>query len=780
METSVITFKPKPASAPSPTNVWLALDAPEEWTAFSQPHAQGWDSRLMVEGMHCAACAMHVEKALKSVPGVVSAEVNASAGRARVIWSDALTKPSEWAAAIERAGYHALPAADALSQDKRRKAKRVMLWRWLVAGFCMMQVMMYAYPAYIAKGGDMTTDMLNLMRWASWLLTLPVMIFSCGPFFKSAWHDLQRRQISMDLPVALGIWITFLVSSAATFDPKGWWGHEVYFDSLTMFVFFLLTGRWIELFLRDKTAGALEALMHRLPQSVQRKLPNGTFEQVAVRRLQVGDVVRVFPGEAFPADGEILLGETTADEALLTGESRPVSKPLHAAVVAGSHNVSSMVEVLVQQVGDQTQYAQIVALMERVSVDKPRLALLADRIAKPFLLGVVLAALASALWFWHIDHSRALMTAVAVLIVTCPCALSLATPAAMLTTAGALAKGGVLVRRLQALEALTKIDTVIFDKTGTLTEDRMQIMNIRVSDALSPAQAITMAAMLAEHSWHPVSKAIVQHAAEQAPLTKAESQALPLINKVNEIAGGGLLAESNQGQLRLGSAKFCSLATQPLFTHSEVYLSNAQGWLATFTLAEEVKPEATAVVQTLKQMGLTMMLLSGDQPAAVVRVAEQVGIASAQALATPQSKLAQLSSLQATGHRVLMVGDGLNDGPVLAQADVSIAMGKSVPLAQSKSDFVVQSGALMLLPTLLLQAHNTMRIVKQNLLWAAAYNALCVPLAIMGYLPAWLAGLGMATSSLVVIVNAACLVKLPANTAASIDGNAPPANALNA
>ncbi len=357
------------------------LDDRQEWLRFSQPHKptlQGaddcWDSHVVIQGMHCAACAFTVEEALMSVPGVQSAEVNAATHRAKVVWSAARVTPSAWMAAIAKAGYGALPAADSSLRQARHEESRRALWRWLVAGFCMMQVMMYAYPAYVSREGDITPDMVFLLRWASWVLTLPVVFFSCGPFFGNALRDIRARRVSMDLPVALGMVITFLLSSVATFEPEGIFGAEVYYDSLTMFVFFLLTGRWLELRVRDRTAGALEALMNRLPDSVERQLPSGEFERVAVRRVMVGDVIRVLPSESFPADGVILQGQTLADEALLTGESRPQVRGVGDTVVAGSHNLSGIVTVRVVQVGEGTQFSQIVSLMENASLQNPRLA----------------------------------------------------------------------------------------------------------------------------------------------------------------------------------------------------------------------------------------------------------------------------------------------------------------------------------------------------------------------------------------------------------------------
>lgn len=740
-------------------NTWVAVDEPAEWSSFSQSlnkNPSEWVSHLAIEGMHCAACAINVENALKSVPGVLTAEVNATSGRARVAWSANLTKPSAWMSAVSKVGYRALPALEAFSQDSRRKIQRVMFWRLLVAGFCMMQVMMYAMPTYYASPGEMTSEALNLMRWASWVLTLPVLLFSCGPFFSNALNDLKQRQISMDMPVTLGILMTFLVSTAATFEPSGWWGNEVYFDSMTMFVFFLLTGRWIELRMRDRTAGALDVLMRRIPSSVERIKSDGSFERIAVRNLNVGDVIRVLPGESFPADGTIKQGSTNADEALLTGESRAVFKETGSEIIAGSHNLTSTVQLQIDRVGQSTRHAEIVTLMESVAVDKPRLALIADRIAKPFLIIVILAAILAAVLLWHTDHSRALMAAVAVLIVTCPCALSLATPAAMLTITGNLARSGVLVRRMQALEALTSIDTIVFDKTGTLTEARMKISAISTKTNLNQDEALTIAVNLAQNSLHPVSKALVEAAKDRTLAIDSVD-----IQNVQEVSGSGLMASSDYGKLKLGSAAFCGLDqsynNQINNDVSQVHLVSEQGWMATFEIAESIKSDAASAISTLLAKNIHIEVLSGDRKQSVGRIAGNLGIETYFGHCTPQDKLAHIKLLQKQGRQVAMVGDGLNDGPVLALANVSIAMGQAVPLAQAQSDFVVLGGQLSMVPILINQAKRTMRIVKQNLIWAAAYNALCVPLAVMGFLPAWLAGLGMALSSLLVVLNAARL-----------------------
>ncbi|WP_137896061.1 cation-translocating P-type ATPase [Ramlibacter sp. 2FC] len=733
------------------------LDDPQEWPAFSQP-LQGrpgdWTSRVVFEGMHCAACAVTLEDALRAVPGVRAAEVSAASRRGTIVWSEAETRPSRWMQAVRAAGYSAVPANDALAGERRRAESRRALWRWGVAGLCMMQVMMYATPAYVAEPGEITPDMQGLLRWASWVLTLPVLLFSCAPFFASAWRDLRQRRVSMDLPVALGMGITFAVSSLATFEPAGPFGAEVYFDSLTMFVFFLLTGRWLELRLRDRTAGALESLMNRLPDSVERRGAGGRFERVAVRRLAAGDVVRVLPGEAFPADGTVLEGQTLADEALLTGESRPLPRGEGAAVIAGSHNLAAPVLVRVERTGAQTRFAQIVALMESASASKPQLARLADRIAKPFLIAVLLAAGAAAAFWWPQDPGRALMVAVAVLIVTCPCALSLATPAAMLAGAGQLARRGVLLRRLQALEALASVDQLVFDKTGTLTRDALVLGAVRTRPGLTRGQALGLAAALGRQSLHPVSRALVAAGESEA----ADEARAWTVEGLQEAAGQGVAATLRRtGQaplsLRLGSAAFCGVAL-PASDAPQACLSDDQGWLASFELREELRPDAATAVAALRAQGVAVSLLSGDGAEAVARVAQGSGITEARGGCTPQDKLDFLRAAQARGRRVAMVGDGLNDGPVLAGAHVSFAFGQAVPLAQAQSDFVVLGERLAEVPQALALARRTLRVVRQNLAWAALYNAVCVPLAVAGWLPAWLAGLGMALSSLAVVLNA--------------------------
>jgi Cu2+-exporting ATPase len=763
------------AVLPNPS--WVILDTQDQWQNFSQPYGGDLSqpliqSSLLLDGLRCAACSGIIEYGLQALPGIVSARVSMSKKRAVVVWSPTITCPSRILRAIQLLGYDASPASHHESQLNDTPKNRAAFWRWMVAGFCMMQVMMYASPSYFTKVGDISNDISHLLNWASWLLSIPVLLFSSSTFFSNAFRDLRLKQISMDLPVALGIGITFVVSSAATFDPSGWWGGTVYFDSLTMFIFFLLSARLIEVKLHSKTLGALESLVSRIPENIERLNLDGSYTRVLNTRLNIGDIVRVNMGEAFPADGSIVTTNTSActtnvDESLLTGESTPIQKNLHDTVIAGSYNLGQAVHIKLDNIGESTRYGQIVSLINQAAIEKPRLSQLADRVARPFLFFVMLSAAFAAILLWNIDHGRALMTAAAVLIVTCPCALSLATPAAMLASASAFVKRGILIKHLQAIESIANIDTVIFDKTGTLTEDEIKVKSISHKEGLTESSALLLAASIAKHSMHPISRAL-----SNTNQVKANQQNLIVeFFDIQEDVGAGISAalknnvpylEQVHGRIKLGSAKFCSINVTDNVSQ-QVHLADENGWLATFSLQEALKSKAADTIQRLKELNLEIELLSGDQSYSVVKIAKEIGIFQFQATCSPHDKLVRLQTLKQLGKKVLMVGDGLNDGPILASAHVSIAMGKGVPLTLAHADYILLNGDISQIPQLILHAQRTMYIIKQNLAWAIIYNLICIPLAFMGVLSAWLAGLGMAMSSLIVVVNALRLTRFSNN-----------------
>ncbi len=757
--------------SPKTNPSWVVLDTEDQWLTFSQPYSDDQsipllESSFLLDGLRCAACSGNIEKGLQALPGVISARVSMSKNRAAVVWSSNKILPSQILEEIKKLGYEGSPASHNENQLNITSKSRAAFWRWLVAGFCMMQVMMYATPSYFINVGDMTKDISQLLHWASWVLSIPVVCFSSSSFITNALRDLRLKQISMDLPIAIGILITFIVSTAVTFDPNGWWGNTVYFDSLTMFVFFLLSARLIEVKLQSKTLGALESLVSTIPENTERLNLDGKYSRVLNTSLQIGDVVRVKLGEAFPGDGKIINDQnisTLVDESLLTGESTPILKKLNDKVIAGSYNLGQTIHVQLDKIGKSTKYGQIVTLINQAAVEKPRLSLLADRVAKPFLLFVILSAALAAALLWSVDPGRALMTAAAVLIVTCPCALSLATPAAMLASAGAFVKKGILTKRLQAIENIAGIDTILFDKTGTLTEDHIEISSIQYRDGFSELDALLYAGSLAKYSMHPISRALFE---KLQKIGIQHNLDFELIN-VQENVGAGMscsfksTAESHnfvEGIVKLGSAKFCGVELAEDL-NQQVYMSDKNGWLATFNLQEKIKSNVAQSIIELKEMSFDIQLLSGDQLQSVSKLANVINVSYFQAACTPNDKLMHLLELKQKNKKVLMVGDGLNDGPILCSAHVSIAMGKGVPITMAHADFILLNGDISLIPQLILHARKTMKIIKQNISWAIVYNLVSIPLAFSGVMSAWLAGLGMAMSSLFVVANALRLTK---------------------
>jgi Cu2+-exporting ATPase len=741
------------AAAPDP------FDDPDTQAAYTRLETLADGTRvarsaLQLSGLWCAGCADLIEQALRALPGVRDARVHEATRRGVVTWEPARTQLSTLVAALRREGYDAAPDIAAPARALRKREERLALWRLVVAGFCMMQVMMYTVPLYVAAPGTLAADTRELLLWAAWLLCIPLLLFSSAPLFRDAIASLRSGRIGMDVPAALGIAVTFVASSVATFDPHTAIGAEAWFDSLAMFVTFLLGGRWLALKMRNRAAATLEDAVSRLPATAQRLEADGRIVPVAIARLGCGDRVQVARGEAFPADGPIERGETAADEALLTGEATPVAKRVGDVAIAGSLNLVAPVVQRVARIGADTRYQGVVALLRRALEERPAAVRVADRIAGPFLLGVLLlAALAGAAWSL-VDPARAIAVTVAVLVVTCPCALALAAPSATVAAAAALARRGVLVRRLDALETLARIDTVCLDKTGTLTERRPQLASVRIEPRAraagwTEARALACAASLAASSRHPISQAIAAAAPhDEEPRAWAD---------LREVVGAGLEARADDGCWRLGSAAWAGAsddASQGADDGAAAWLAGPHGTVARFACVEALRRGTSEAVGELRRRGLALALLSGDAPGRVRALAARLAVDAPLAAATPEAKLAFVAQRQAEGRRVAMVGDGLNDAPVLGRADVSFALVGGAEVAAAHADFVLLSGRLEDVAAAHHLACRTRRTIRTNLAWAALYNAACVPLAVAGWLPPWAAGLGMAASSLVVIGNA--------------------------
>jgi Cu2+-exporting ATPase len=706
--------------------------AQREFVAAPREHER--EATLILDRIRCAACLWLNEQALRRVPGVLRADVNFATQRAQIAWDPGVTKLSRIVEAIRAVGYDAYPfdprRGERLSRHERRRA----LWRLFVAGFGAMQVMMYAWPAYVDAGaGTLSAHAEALMRWASFIITTPVVLFACAPFFRGAWEDAKRRRLSLDTPIALGIAAGFAASAWATLAGSG----EVYFDSIAMLAFLLLGARTAELFARQKAGRELDRLARWMPAFALR-LAAGATERVPAHALSAGDRLLVGAGERVPADGIVEEGASSADESLLTGESRAVAKRAGAALVGGSINLEQPLVMRVTRAGADTQAAAIGRLVERAAASRPALVERADRLAQ-HLTTVVIATAGLA---WAVSGN--VWIAVAVLVATCPCALALASPI-VLTRAGAqlLARGAALTRA-RALEALQRATDVVLDKTGTLTFGKPELVRVSVLSEVDEEHCRGIAAALEACSTHPLARAFrrVGHG--------------PAVQGLRNVAGHGVEARADGRLVRIGSRRFCEqiAGAAPADCEAQVFLAEEGRWLAAFYVEDALRPEAPEVVRALAARGLRVHLVSGDTPAIVGELAARLGIEHWSGGATPQAKLEYVSRLQAAGRVVAMVGDGLNDAPVLARADASIAMGAGADVAQLQADVVLTADRLGALEELLAVAHRAMRLVRQNLGWALAYNAVALPAAALGWIGPWEAAIGMSASSFIVVLNA--------------------------
>jgi Cu2+-exporting ATPase len=670
-----------------------------------------------------------------------------------------VTKLSAILEAIRAIGYDAYPFDPRRGDALARGARRLALWRLFVAGLGAMQVMMYAWPAYIdAGGGTLSAEAESLMRWASFVLTTPVLLFSCGPFFRGAWQDARQRRLSLDTPIALGLAAGFGASAWATITKSG----AVYFDSIAMLAFLLLGARTAELFARQKAGRELDRLARWMPSFALRFTAGGETERVPAHMLAAGDRVLVGAGERVPADGVVEAGTSSTDESLLTGESRPVAKAPGAALVGGSVNLEQPLAMRVTRAGADTQAAAIGRLVERAAASRPQLVERADRLAQ--VLTYIVIAVAALAWV----ASGNVWVAVAVLVATCPCALALAAPI-VLTRAGAqlLARGAALTRS-RALEALQRATDVVLDKTGTLTHGRPAIARVALLSDLDEPRCRGLAAALEASSSHPLARAFRK--ASDAPAQDAVDDSVDTLEAGGAVASGvslvvrdlrneagqGVEARVGERLLRIGSQRFCAeLAGAPApETGAQVYLAEEGRWLAAFFIEDALRPEAAGVVRSLAARGLRAHLVSGDDPALVEKVARRLGIAAWAGGATPQEKFDYVARLQAEGRVVAMVGDGLNDAPVLARADASVAMGAGADAAQLQADVVLTGDRLGALQDVLALSRGAMRLVRQNLAWALLYNAVALPAAALGWIGPWEAAIGMSASSFIVVLNA--------------------------
>ena len=728
------------------------------------------EATLAVEGIRCAACVWLVEQRLARLPGVRSATLNVATERLQVRWERAACTPGDILAALRKIGYNAYPYDAARHGEQLRRSARTLGRQLFVAGLSMMQVMMYVAPAYLSNDdGTLDASMASLMRWASLLLTVPAIVYSALPFFTGAMNSLKARSLGMDVPVALGILAAFGASVVATVRGSG----EVYFDSVTMFIFLLLASRYYELRARRQAAAALERLQHALPASAHR-LPDYPASRdsvlVAAGVLASGDIILVKPGEAVAADCTIIDGASSFDLSLLTGESAPQLRMAGDAVQGGAINARSAVLARVVRPAAESTLADLVRLVERAGQQKPMLAQWADQVAAWFVGGLLMFALAClGYWLLH-DAARAWPIAIAVLVVSCPCALSLATPCALAAAGDSLLRRGVLAVGPHTLETLRRATHVVFDKTGTLTTGRPALQRIDALGAApgagSESACLEIAAALEQGSAHPLARAIIEAAAIAPRGGRSPRHA----EQVSEMPGMGLEGLVAGVRYRLGNAAFVAeFATPSQFAAAAaqagvalpadgavtaLYLAAPGQPLACLQLQDALRADAQDTIDYFRRAGKQLVVLSGDDDALTKRVAATLGMTDAHGACLPADKLARVQQLQANGAVVAMIGDGINDAAVLSAADVSFAMGAGAALAQAHADAVLLSGRLGAVADAARVAARTMAVIRQNLAWAMLYNLIAIPAAALGWLNPWLSGAGMALSSAVVVANA--------------------------
>ena len=727
---------------------WTHFDSAELVRRYVHENQGLAEAIIEVGGMYCSACVWLLDNAMQQMPGVESVTVNSSSRRAVVRWDSTQLSFGELLAAVARIGFKPLPlamggAASEADDDYRRSLKRL-----IVAATAGMQVMMFAVGLYAGDYFGIDRKVEQFLRIISLLVTLPIVFYSARPFFEAAWRGVRTRSPGMDLPVSIAIASAFIASVYATLLGRG----TIYFDSVAMFVFFLSASRFLEMRARHRSDDHALALSQLLPDTAIR-LRGGQQERVPLERLRTDDVITVRLGDVVPADGVLVVGQLSVDESMLTGESMPVERGAGGEMFAGGVVRSGYASVRVTRIGASTSLSEIGRLLERAKSDRPPIVQLADRIASKFVIAVLLVSAAAAGLWLYLDPARAFDVALATLVVTCPCALALATPAALAAATSRLAGMGFLLLNSRVLDVLGGRAVIVFDKTGTLTVGRPAIMQAEViaTGRINKHESLGIAAVIEAASEHVLARAFAEYCGHD----------LPQPSGIETKPGLGVAAELGGHRYRVGSGQFVaelSASAAPVQPDNEfrtlVYLGDEEGLLARFAIADELRADAAQTIRLLKASGFATVIASGDRPAAVQQVAQYVGVDAWHAGLSPAAKLRLIADIQAQGHKVAMVGDGINDAPVLAAADASVALDAGTALARASGDAVSLGNRLGTITNAAKIAKATRRVIRQNLAWAILYNATAVPLAVSGYLAPWMAAIGMSASSLLVVLNA--------------------------
>ncbi|MBF0194647.1 MAG: heavy metal translocating P-type ATPase [Magnetococcales bacterium] len=730
----------------------LAFDDLDYQSGLVREVGENREINIILSGIHCAACVWLNEQVLRKLSGVESVQVNFSTQRAKICWNPAKTKLSTIILTIRSIGYQAEPYDPSKGELMFQKQNRELLYRLGVAAFGAANVMFLSVALYAGYFQGIDAAFKNYFHWLSFALATPVVFYSGGEFYKGAWRSLRLGHLNMDLPITIGGFATYSYSVAITLSQKG----EVYFDSVTLFIFILLTGRYLEAAARRKAAGATERLLNLEPKTatVIRNLKQFT---VPVREVRVGDIVVIKPGDKIPVDGIIKTGQTSVDESMLTGESLGVSKIVGSMVAGGSMNIDGAITIEANRVGENTTLAKIIQRIEEAQSQRPPIQNIADKIAGWFIGTILLLATVTLIFWLYNDPTQALQNTVALLIITCPCALGLATPAAMVVATGAAAKEGILVKNGETIERLAKVTQVVLDKTGTVTKGTPHVDRILPTKGISQEYLLTRAAGVEQFSEHPVGKAIV-NAVKERDLSLPQD-----IKSAKNSPGLGMEAIHTGKKIRVGRLEYASIGvSNPPLTYPDdkdnpstwalcVEDNKTLGWIG---LNDRPKHDAKVAIATIKAMGLPVSLLSGDQLAVVEKIAKEMDIENSLSEVLPAEKENFIKKLQAQGEITAMVGDGINDAPALARSDVALAVENATDITVAAADVILLNRNLNNVANTFILARRTMQIIRENFLISIIYNSVAIPLAITGYVSPIVAAIAMPISSLVVVGNA--------------------------
>lgn len=730
-------------------------DDPELQEEFVESDGNKLETSLSITGITCAACIWLLEKEIAKLDGIINFSINHTSHKARLIWKKDELKLSTVLISIRKLGYKAFPYEEGLAREIAEKEKKTSIFRIAIAGIASMQNMMFALPLYLGFYSGITTEFIGFFRWVSLLMCIPVVLFSAKPFFSAAYRDLKTGHLTMDLPVSIAILGAFISSAFITIFNEPSFESDVYFDSVSMFTFFLLLGRFIEMQTRHKHLNSDIEMSRLLPSTAIIKIDQ-TEQSIPAHKLKIDDILVIKQGQIIAADGVVIDGCSRVDESALSGEFLPLDKSPGSFVSGGTVNIENTLHVRVSAKPKDSRVAAIIKLLDKSQNQKPRTVLIADKIASYFVASVLVISVVVGLFWYFQDPANIFPIVLSVLVVTCPCALSLATPTALTSANTSLRSSGFLITRAHALEAMNQITDIVFDKTGTLTKGKLTLEKTSAFGEYSEQQVLEIAAGLEAQSSHPIANSFKPFFIKSAEQIK---------NEIGKGLSGHYYLEdiACSKAFYLGNFDYVSSIgnTQEIKDNPglNLFLSDGEAIIAHFTLSDSLRDDCKESIKQLEACGIKTHILSGDQANAVELIAKELGIDSFHAAQSPENKLKFVKALQEQGKEIAMVGDGINDLPVLSGAKLSVAMGDAADITKMNSDAILLNGHLSVLVEAFTKAKQTRKIIKENMSWAIGYNICMLPLAAAGLVPPYFAALGMSLSSLIVVFNSIRLKK---------------------